>query len=63
MNRQSNVRRVVTSEGQTPDTIFVVDMYENGVLVESRELPNKSIHYANDVAENWKNGIIQQLNG
>jgi len=24
-----------------------------------RALPNKSIHYANDVSENWNNGIIK----
>ena len=53
----------MTPEGHSPDTLYVVDMYEDGRLVESRELPNKSLHYANDVAENWEKGLIQLLNG
>jgi hypothetical protein len=41
------------------DVMYVVDMYEDGVLVERRKLPNKSVHYANEVSENWNNGIIK----
>ena len=37
---------------------YVVDMFEHGKLVESRELEGKSIRYAEDCAENWENGII-----
>lgn len=40
------------------DTIYVVDLYEDDVFIESRELPGKSIHYAEDVKENWETGII-----
>lgn len=39
--------------------IYVVDLYEDGVLIEDRHLPGKSIHYAEDVKKNWENGIIQ----
>lgn len=44
-----------------PDTMFVVDLLENGQVVETRRLPGKSITYAVDVVENWENGIIQLL--
>ena len=39
---------------------FAVEMYEDDVLVETRELPGKSISYAEDTAENWVNGLIVQ---
>lgn len=42
-----------------PDTMYVVDLYEDNVLVERRELPNKNYYYAMDVSENWDNGIIK----
>ena len=53
-NRESNIRKHVTQDGE----MYVVDLIEDGVLLEERELPGKSIHYANDVAENWLLGII-----
>ncbi len=37
---------------------FTVEFYEDGVLVETRELPGKSISYAEDTAENWVSGLI-----
>ena len=42
-----------------PDTVFVVDLFEGNKLMESRQLLGKSIHYAEDVAENWESGIIK----
>ena len=39
---------------------FAVEMYEDDVLVETRELPGKSISYAEDTAENWVSGLIVQ---
>lgn len=42
-----------------PDMTYVVDLFENNELVESRQLPNKSIYYAEDVAENWESGLIK----
>lgn len=44
-----------------PDTMFVVDLIENGQVVESRKLPGKSVSYARDVVENWESGLIQLL--
>lgn len=43
------------------DTMYVVDLYEDGKLVQVRDLPGKSRHYAQDVAENWETGVIQLL--
>ena len=40
-------------------TMFVVDLFLGGLLMETRDLPGKNKHYANDVAENWENGIIK----
>lgn len=59
MNRKSVIRKINTEQGQEE---FVVDLYENGKLVQVRELPGKSVYYAEDVATNWENGIIQLLN-
>lgn len=61
MSRKSVIRkRTYSSEDlRGPDTTYVVDLFENEKLVESREIPGKSIYYANDVAENWENGIIK----
>tara|TARA_Y100000389_G_scaffold199043_1_gene236682 strand:+ start:5220 stop:5462 length:243 start_codon:yes stop_codon:yes gene_type:complete len=39
-------------------TTYVVEMFEDGVLVETRPLLGKSIRYAEDCAANWENGII-----
>jgi len=39
---------------------FAVEFFEDNVLVETRQLPNKSIAYAEDTAENWVSGLITQ---
>ena len=39
-------------------TVYVVEMYEDGKLVETCPMYGKSIRYAEDCAENWENGII-----
>ena len=44
-----------------PDSMFVVDLLENGQVIESRMLPGKSKSFANDVVENWESGLIQLL--
>jgi len=65
MSRETSVRKVpaagVTNESSGPDTMYVVDLIEDGQVVESRKLPGKNIAYVNDVCENWNNGIIQLL--
>ena len=61
MSRKAVIRRVpYGAEGaRGPDMTYTVDLYENNKLIESRQLPNKSLYYAEDVAENWENGIIK----
>jgi len=65
MNRAASIRKVpcsgVTNESSGPDTMYVVDLIENGQVVESRKLPGKNKSFAEDVCENWNNGIIQLL--
>ena len=57
MGTFGNNNRKATVKARTTIT-YVVDMFEDGKLVESRELEGKSIRYAEDCAENWENGII-----
>jgi hypothetical protein len=59
MTRHSKIKTVLTSGMRGPDTLLVVDLYEDGKFVERRQLPNKSMHYAEDVSENWNNGLIE----
>ena len=57
--RRSEIRTEVNPNLREKDKMYVVDLYEDDVLIESRKLPNKSIHYAQDVSDNWDNGIIK----
>jgi hypothetical protein len=34
-------------------------MFEDNILIEARELPNKSKWYAESLAKNWEEGIIE----
>lgn len=60
MSRRAEIRQAYRT---VPDdeNYYVVDLFENDKLVQIRELPGKSRHYAEDVAENWESGIIQLL--
>ena len=40
------------------EQMYVVDLWENGKLIETRQLPGKSKRYAEDVEENLLTGII-----
>jgi hypothetical protein len=42
--------------------VYLVEMWEDGVLKEERYLPGKSKYYAEDCAENWTNGVIKEAN-
>lgn len=42
----------------TDDDMYAVYLIENGEEKELRALPGKSIHYAEDVADNWVSGLI-----
>jgi hypothetical protein len=62
MSRNAVIRKeAYSSDGSSsgPDTTYVIDLYEDDTLLESRQVPGKSIYYAEDVAENWENGIIK----
>lgn len=61
IKRTAKIRKTVYAEqgSKGPDMIYVVDLFEGNKLMESRPLLGKSIHYAEDVAENWENGIIK----
>lgn len=48
--RKATIR--LTSEG------YEVDLYESEVMVETREVHGHSESYAEDVAENWVEGIF-----
>lgn len=65
MSRTSYIRKMpCAGEGQDssgPDTMYVVDLLENGRKVETRTLPGKSRAYAQDLAENWETGVLQLL--
>ena len=41
------------------ETHYIVKMYENGKLIESRSMGEHSKQYAEDCGENWNNGVIK----
>lgn len=63
--RTATIRKVpyAGNGSRGPDTTYVVDLIEDQKLIETRELPGKSLYYAEDVAENWENGIIKISGG
>jgi hypothetical protein len=63
MSRRAVIRREYAAVPDDPDNreMFVVDLFEDNKLVQTRVLPDKSIHYAQDVVENWESGLIQML--
>jgi len=54
-NRGAEIHKTNTESCE----MYVVDFYENDMIVETRELPGKSIYYAQDAAENWLNGVLK----
>ena len=64
MKKSSVIRKVpFFGEGNNgPDTMYVVDMYENERKVGTNEFPGKSIHYAESFARNWNEGILDNEN-
>lgn len=55
LNRKAKIRKINTETNET----YVVDLYLDDILIESRELPGKSIYYARSAAENWENGVME----
>jgi hypothetical protein len=66
-NQRTSYIRKVSCVGENasgsngPDTMWVVDMFENGRKIETRSLPGKSRSYAESLSENWDTGVIQFL--
>jgi len=44
------------------DNGYVVYLYINNDLFGTVDVRDKSIHYAEDVVENWQNGILTEDN-
>lgn len=40
-----------------PDHMYIVKLWDGNSLIETRDLPGKSIHYAESLAINWIEGI------
>jgi hypothetical protein len=43
-------------------TGYIVHLLKNGNAFGKIDVRDKSIHYAQDVAENWENGILRDDN-
>lgn len=43
-------------------TGYIVHLLKNGNAFGKIDVRDKSIHYAQDVAENWENGILKDDN-
>ena len=49
-------------DSKGPDMRYIVDLFKNDELFGTVDVSNHSRHYANDVAENWENGILKEDN-
>lgn len=66
MSRKAEIRSVAIAGSNElgsngPDSMLVVDLFEDNKLVQTRELRGKSQAFANDVVENWNSGLIKLL--
>lgn len=58
--RSAEIRKSIRGDSlRGPDTEWVVYLYEDNNLVEKRRLGIHNRYYAEDVRENWLNGIIK----
>lgn len=62
--RTATIKRIpnLTSGSKGPDTLYVVELYKDDEYVGIIDTTEHSIHYANDVVENWKTGILTESN-
>jgi hypothetical protein len=56
MNKVHKKAEVVEDNG------FVVHLFKNYEPFGTVDVRDKSIHYANDVCENWETGILKENN-
>jgi len=61
--RKAEIRRQPNwTESSGPDMFYFVDLYKNDELFGTVDVSDHSRYYANDVAENWENGILKEDN-
>ena len=56
------MNNVIKKAEVVEDNGFVVHLWKNYEQFGTVDVRNKSIHYANDVVENWENGILREDN-
>jgi len=58
--RHSAIRKVpfFGNGSNGPDTMYVVDFYEDDKQVGTAEYPGKSIYFVEAAARNWDQGIL-----
>jgi len=56
------MNNVIKKAEVVEDNGFVVHLWRNYEQFGTVDVRNKSIHYANDVCENWENGILKEDN-
>lgn len=64
--RMANIRKAAIIGGNEsgsngPDTMYVVDLLQDGKCVETRELPGQGRAAAVSLVEDWETGAIQLL--
>lgn len=52
----------VAKDRDTFEDGYVAHLFKNNKLFGTIDITDKSIHYANDVVENWENGILREDN-
>ena len=52
----------LTNDSKGSDVFKLVNLYIDGELFGTIDVPNIVPHYANDVVENWQNGILGEGN-
>jgi hypothetical protein len=50
------MKQVFNGGTKGPDTMYIVELWDGNSLIETRELPGESIHYAESLAKNWEEG-------
>jgi hypothetical protein len=56
------MNNVIKKAEVVEDNGFVVHLWKNYEQFGTVDVRNKSIHYANDVCENWETGILKEDN-
>jgi len=56
------MKNVIKKAEVVEDNGFVVHLWRNYEQFGTVDVRDKSIHYANDVCENWETGILKEDN-